>query len=74
MDDEIDPKKELIVYLQYNEDIWDPAVFNNEEFDKYMMDLLAIPVRACHSVKFYNHLIGKKEEEKPKTLRKKLNL
>ena len=60
MDDEIDPKKELIMYLQYNEDIWEPEVFNNEQFDNDMTELSSIPITVSQIVSLHNFLIGKK--------------
>ena len=55
---DIDIKKEedLIIRLQYREDIWDKEVMNNEKFDDEIYEIMNFSIKVSNCVSFYNTL------------------
>ena len=76
MDNEVEPQKDLIMFIQYKEEIWDPVIFADERFDEEMMELSIVQVKNQSVVAFCDYLMGVKEEppkeQQPKRKRKRL--
>ena len=57
-DNEIKEDDNLILFLQYKEEIWSKEVFDDDRFMDEMDMMLSFNVQNCKAVKFYNFLGG----------------
>ena len=55
-DIDIKNEEDLIIRLQYREDIWDKEVMNNEKFDDEIYEIMNFSIKVSNCVSFYNAL------------------
>ena len=55
-DIDIKNEEDLIIRLQYREDIWDKEVMNNEKFDDEIYEIMNFSIKVSNCVSFYNTL------------------
>ena len=61
-DIDIKNEEDLIIRLQYREDIWDKEIMSNEKFDDEIYEIMTFAVKVSNCVSFYNTLINNKSE------------
>ena len=54
--EDIKNEEDLIIRLQYREDIWDKEVMNNEKFDDEIYEIMNFSIKVSNCVSFYNAL------------------